>query len=83
LDLSLGGLAVFCDILENLNPRRLLGRKLNVKFDLPSGSLHKRVDKEGTIVAVSSPSDGHCLHVKFDELLSESAMSRMVLAGED
>ena len=82
-DLSVGGLAVSCKIGENLNPRTLLGRKLNIKFHLPPGALQQRVDREGTIVAISSPSESHCLHVKFDELLSESTMSRIGIAGED
>jgi CRP-like cAMP-binding protein len=70
-DLSAGGLAVFCSMGTDRDPRTLLGRKLNIQFDLPVGTSLSKVGKTGTIVAVSSPSQNPCLHVKFDSLLSE------------
>ena len=73
-DISAGGVAVLCEMTEDLDPRKLLGRKLNIAFDLSVGTVREGIDKTGTVVAISRPPDLYRLHIRFDELLSEKTV---------
>jgi CRP-like cAMP-binding protein len=86
-DISVGGLAVLSRISKDLDPPALLGRQLKITFDPTVDVSHEKTDKIGTIVAISTrPGEEYCLHIKFNEPLTEqrvSAMARVFQDGRD
>ncbi|RLC31267.1 MAG: hypothetical protein DRH32_04505 [Deltaproteobacteria bacterium] len=69
-DISKQGLCFFIRIPKQETVRRLLGRKLKLKFTLGRGENEKPVEPTGSVVAVSDRLFGdYSVHVKFDQLL--------------
>lgn len=74
-DISVGGLSFFIRIAKKETASLLLGRNLNIKFNLPSGDPQERIDQNGTVVAVRSHLfEDYSIHVKFDKALSERVL---------
>lgn len=73
LDVSRGGLAFLLSVRERKTARALLGRRVVLAMALPRPNPKFKATKKGTIVAITHfPFEGHYLHVRFDEVLSES-----------
>jgi CRP-like cAMP-binding protein len=77
-DISVGGLSFFVRISRRQTASLLLGRNLNIKFNLPEGASQHKFDQNGTIVAVRShPFEDYSIHVKFDKTLSERVVGEI------
>lgn len=83
-DISVGGLAVLCRISKDLDPAALLGRQLKITFYPTVDVFHEKTDKIGTIVAISTrPGEDYCLHIKFNEPLTERHVEAMARVFQD
>jgi len=74
-DLSAGGLSYLLKTSKPESVRMLLGRQLNIKFDLVPGDGKDRVpvDRIGQVIAVQSQAfDDYSIHLKFEIPLNES-----------
>ncbi len=76
-DISIGGLSFVIRISKQETARLLLGRKMNIKFVIPSGSSKQKIDKNGTVIGVRAhPFDDYSIHIKFDSLLDKKLLRR-------
>ena len=83
-DISVGGLAVLSRISRDFDPAALLGRQLRITFDPTVDASHERTDRIGTIVAISTrPAEEYCLHIKFNEPLTEQRVQAMARVFQD
>ncbi len=73
-DISAGGLSFLIKTSKPESVRVLLGRRLNVKFDLPmSNSEYSAIDQNMQVIAVQSQAfDDFSIHLKFENPLDEN-----------
>jgi CRP-like cAMP-binding protein len=77
-DVSAGGLSFLIRTLNKKNPPLLLGRRLAVKFILPTNSGCFEIRESGTIIGVIDRlSDNYSVHIKFDEVLDENIVQKI------
>lgn len=67
-DISVYGLSFSLKISKKETARRLLGLKLNIKFELPQAGTTQKIDQNGTLVGVGYPLlDDYSIHVRVDK----------------
>ncbi|MHC1742961.1 MAG: cyclic nucleotide-binding domain-containing protein [Syntrophobacteraceae bacterium] len=80
LNISRGGTAFLIPVRKRETARALLGRKVAVAFAMPQPTPTFKATKRGRIVAITHfPFEGHYLHVRFDEVLSEGQTELLLL----
>lgn len=79
-DISRGGTAFLIPVRKREIARALLGRRVAVAFSMPHPTPMFKATKLGVIVAITHfPFEGHYLHVKFDDALTESQAELLLL----
>jgi len=77
-DISVGGLSFFIKTSNRKNALMLLGRKLNVKFSLPSEKTGLETKKRGTITGVIDHLfKDYSIHMKFEKQLSKLVVEEL------
>jgi hypothetical protein len=78
MDLSAGGLSFFLKISQKETARLLLGRKLNMKFVLPTEESQQEVNSAGRITGVwPNVLSDYSIHVQFDTALDQSLIDNL------
>jgi hypothetical protein len=74
-DVSVGGASFLVTIKKKETARLLLGRRVNLVFDLPVDLTDRAIERDGIIVAVREYTFDECsIHIKFNELLAEKLL---------
>ena len=72
-DISAYGLSFSLKISKKETARRLLGLKLNMKFELPQAETPQKIDQNGILVGVGYPLlDDYTIHVRVDKPFDEN-----------
>jgi hypothetical protein len=75
-DISHYGLSFSLRISNKETAHRILGLKLNMKFELSQGETPQKIDQNGTLVGVGYPLlDDYTIHVRVDEPFGEAIVS--------
>lgn len=71
-DISSGGTAFFVNLRDRKTARALLGRNVILCMGVPGNDPRMEIHTKGHIVAIHHvPYEGYCLHVRFDEALTQ------------
>lgn len=83
-DISTGGTSFLLRISDEEKAELMLGRKLVIQFSSKNASPPVKIQKRGTIVAISPSSfDDHSFHVKFDSELMPRFLETILSAFKD
>jgi len=75
-DIGLNGLSFSLRISKKETARKLLGLKLNMKFELPRTPAPQKIDQNGTLVGIGYPLlDDYSIHVRVDKPFDKAILN--------